>query len=136
MHLLTRSSLDDLNARMAEPLPVSRFRPNIVVDDLGGPYAEDGLLLAEIGTARLAHCKPAIRCAVTLVDQDKGAKTGKEPLRTLAAYRRHPGGGVAFGTKLSVTRPGAVAVGDTVTCGEAPPGGAPRASPSKNPVSR
>lgn len=126
LHLLTLSSLADLDARMPAALPVSRYRPNVVVDDLGGPYGEDAVREAEIGTVALAYCKPAIRCAVTLVDQERGAKAGLEPLRTLAAYRRHAQGGVAFGTKFSVTRPGTLSVGDEVTartCDEAPPGG-------------
>ncbi|MFC5288922.1 MOSC domain-containing protein [Actinokineospora guangxiensis] len=125
VHLLTRSSLADLAARVDEPLPLSRFRPNIVVDDLGAPYAEDDLRAVRIGSVGLAFCKHAIRCAVTLVDQDTGVRAGPEPLRALAAYRRHPDGGVAFGTKFSVVAPGALAVGDVVsrTCREAPPAG-------------
>jgi uncharacterized protein YcbX len=125
VHLLTRSSLADLAARLDEPLPLSRFRPNIVVDDLGAPYAEDDVRTAEIGSVALAFCKHAIRCAVTLVDQDTGVRAGPEPLRALAAYRRHPDGGVAFGTKFSVVTPGTLAVGDVVsrTWHEAPPGG-------------
>ncbi|MGW5053351.1 MOSC domain-containing protein [Actinokineospora sp. NPDC004072] len=115
LHVLTESSLADLNTRLPEPLPMSRFRPNIVVDDLGGPYGEDRVLAAEVGTAALAFCKPAIRCVVTAVDQENGVKTGKEPLRTLAAYRRHESGGVAFGVKFSVVRPGRLAVGDAFT---------------------
>ncbi|MFB4316079.1 hypothetical protein [Actinomadura sp. 21ATH] len=54
----------------------------------------------------------AARGAVTMVDRRRGAKAGPEPLRTLAAYRRADGGGVAFGAEFSVVRPGALAVGD------------------------
>ena len=138
VHLLTRSSLADLNARLDEPLPLSRFRPNIVIDDLGAPYAEDHVLTARIGEVGLALCKPAIRCAVTLVDQVTGVTTGPEPLRALAAYRRHPDGGVAFGTKFSVVTPGALAVGDVVsrTCHEAPPAGSASGQSVGEPVSR
>ncbi|MEW2355034.1 MOSC N-terminal beta barrel domain-containing protein [Spirillospora sp. NPDC029432] len=116
VHLVSRASLDGLNARLAEagrpPLPMDRFRPNIVVDGRDGPHAEDAVRSARAGTAELAFAKLAIRCAVTMVDQRRGAKDGPEPLRTLAAYRRADGGGVAFGTKFSVVRPGALAVGD------------------------
>ncbi|UVS77377.1 MOSC domain-containing protein [Actinokineospora sp. UTMC 2448] len=115
LHVLAESSLADLNARLAEPLPMARFRPNVVVDDVAGPYGEDRVQAAEVGTAAVAFCKPAIRCVVTVVDQETGVKTGKEPLRTLAGYRRHESGGVAFGAKFSVTRPGTLAVGDAFT---------------------
>lgn len=116
VHLLAEASLADLNARLDAPLPMSRFRPNVVVDAIGGaPNGEDRMRAAEVGTTALAYCKAAIRCAVTVVDQERGEKAGKEPLRTLATYRRHPDGGITFGVKLSVTRPGKVSVGDTVT---------------------
>ncbi|MFC5746165.1 MOSC domain-containing protein [Actinomadura rugatobispora] len=118
VHLVSRASLDELNRRLADAghpaLPMSRFRPNIVIDGPEEPHAEDALRGLAIGGAGLAFAKLAIRCAVTTVDQDGGRKAGPEPLRTLAAYRRVPEGGVAFGTKLSVVRPGTVAVGDTV----------------------
>jgi uncharacterized protein YcbX len=118
VHLLSRASLDELNRRLAgaghPALPISRFRPNIVIDGPEGPHAEDGARDLVIGGAGLAFAKLAVRCVVTTVDQDTGAKAGPEPLRTLAAYRRVAEGGVAFGTKVSVVRPGTIAVGDEV----------------------
>jgi uncharacterized protein YcbX len=50
---------------------------------------------------------------VTTVDQRAGVKAGPEPLRTLADYRRTDGG-VAFGAKFSVIRPGKLSVGDAI----------------------
>jgi uncharacterized protein YcbX len=38
--LIGQASLDDLNNRLAEPLPMNRFRPNIVFEG-GEPYSED-----------------------------------------------------------------------------------------------
>ncbi|MDT0444220.1 MOSC domain-containing protein [Streptomyces johnsoniae] len=118
VHLTTESSLADLNARIAAagraPVPMTRFRPNIVVDDLGGPYGEDAARRVAAGAARLAYAKPAVRCAVTLVDQRDGARAGPEPLRTLAGYRRTGEGGVTFGVKFSVPDGGALAVGDAL----------------------
>ncbi|NSC25020.1 MOSC domain-containing protein, partial [Streptomyces albus subsp. chlorinus] len=119
VHLLTRTTLDDFNARLAErgsaPLPMARFRPNIVVDGWDGrPYAEDRVRRLRLGEVELGYTKLAVRCAVTLVDQRTGTKAGPEPLRTLAGYRRAEGGGVVFGSKFSVVRPGALAVGDGV----------------------
>ncbi|MDG4829493.1 MOSC N-terminal beta barrel domain-containing protein [Solwaraspora sp. WMMD1047] len=115
VHLLAVSSVDMLNERLrehgAEPLPATRFRPNIVVTGWSEPHTEDRLRRLRIGTAELAFAKVAIRCVVTTVDQRTGRRTGPEPLRTLATYRRAPGG-VSFGANLAVTRPGELAVGD------------------------
>ncbi|UED83838.1 MOSC domain-containing protein [Streptomyces profundus] len=110
------ASLAELNRRIVagggRPLPMDRFRPNVVLDGLDLPHGEDGHAALETDTARLEHAKLAIRCAVTLVDQRAGVRGGPEPLRTLAHYRRMAGGGVAFGVKFSVTRCGTLAVGD------------------------
>lgn len=106
---------------MAEPLPMSRFRPNLVVDGEGWtaePHAEDRARRVTIGGTELGHAKLAVRCAVTLVDQETGARQGKEPLRTLASYRRAASGGVVFGAKSSVLRPGKLSVGDEVVVQE------------------
>ncbi|MEV5503261.1 MOSC N-terminal beta barrel domain-containing protein [Nonomuraea fuscirosea] len=112
------ASLDLLNRRLADrgedPLPVSRFRPNIVVDGWDEPHTEDRAYAVTIGAAELGYAKIAIRCVVTTIDQESGTKAGHEPLRTLAGYRRAAKGGVAFGAKYSVVTTGAVAVGDTV----------------------
>jgi uncharacterized protein YcbX len=115
LHLTALSSLDDLNARIletgAEPVPMARFRANIVAAGLD-PFAEDDLRDVRIGGAALRYVKPDVRCQVTMVDQDTGEKAGPEPLRTLATFRRDPDGGVAFGIKLAVDTPGTIAVGD------------------------
>ncbi|KIZ13531.1 MOSC domain-containing protein [Streptomyces natalensis] len=139
VHLLARSSLALLNRRMAErgapPLPMNRFRPNVVVDSRSGsgpdrgadgdgadwaavPHTEDRVRRLTIGGAELGYAKLAVRCAVVLVDQDAGARQGREPLRTLAGYRRAASGGVVFGAKFAVLRPGKLSVGDEVAVEE------------------
>ncbi|MGW1952746.1 MOSC domain-containing protein [Streptomyces sp. NPDC001920] len=119
LHVLSRSTLDLLDRRLAErgvrPLPLDRFRPNIVIEGWDEPHTEDRVHRVEVGEAELGYAKLAIRCAVTLVDQDSGSRAGPEPLRTLAGYRRAAEGGVAFGAKFAVLRGGRVAVGDDVT---------------------
>ncbi|AXK35084.1 MOSC domain-containing protein [Streptomyces armeniacus] len=117
LHLLSLPSLEQLNARLtargSAPLPMDRFRPNIVLDGWDGePHAEDGVRQLRAGDAEFGYAKLAIRCAVTTVDQETGTKSGPEPLRTLADYRRAAEGGVAFGVKLAVVRPGKISVGD------------------------
>ena len=118
LHVLSRSTLDLLDSKLTDrgagPLPADRFRPNLVVDGWDDPHTEDRAHRLRVGTTELGYAKLAIRCAVTLVDQHAGTRAGPEPLRTLAAYRRAAQGGVAFGTKYAVLRPGRVAVGDEV----------------------
>lgn len=122
VHLVSRATLRlleaELTARGARPLPVNRFRPNLVVDGWDEPHAEDRARRIRVGAVELGYTKLAIRCAVTLVDQRTGTRAGPEPLRTLAGYRRAARGGVAFGTKYAVLRTGTLCVGDEVTVTE------------------
>ncbi|MGH9008599.1 MAG: MOSC domain-containing protein [Acidimicrobiia bacterium] len=116
--ITSQSSLDELNARIletgGEPVPMNRFRPNIVVAGWPEPHTEDNVLEAMIGTVHLGYSARAIRCAVPRVDQATGERTGPEPIKTLSTYRRQPDydGGVSFGMKAAVLRPGRIAVGD------------------------
>ncbi|MFH9066651.1 MOSC domain-containing protein [Streptomyces coeruleorubidus] len=116
LHVVSRSTLELLNRKLSErgasPLPMNRFRPNIVLDGWDEPHAEDRARRIRIGDTELGYAKLAIRCAVTLVEQESGARAGPEPLRTLAGYRRASEGGIAFGAKFAVLRPGKVSVGD------------------------
>ncbi|MBB4905923.1 MOSC domain-containing protein [Actinophytocola algeriensis] len=116
--ITSRSSLDGLNARIqakgAAPVPMDRFRPNVIVTGWAEAHTEDLVARMTVGTAQFGFGELAIRCAVTMVDQLAGVRAGPEPLRTLADYRREPDG-VAFGMKATVHTPGHVAVGDQVT---------------------
>jgi len=106
--LISQASLDDLNGRLAQALPMIRFRPNLVVTGCE-PYAEDGWSLIRIGAMTLRVVKPCSRCKITTVDPYT-AETGSEPLRTLASYRRR-GNQVFFGQNLIHNGPGELAVG-------------------------
>lgn len=114
------SSLDGLNERIVErggnPIPMNRFRPNIVIAGWDEPHTEDRILRASAGELEFGYAARAIRCAVPTVDQATGRKTGPEPTRTLATYRRQPdyGGGVSFGMKAAVLTPGTIRVGDEI----------------------
>jgi uncharacterized protein YcbX len=106
------ASLDALNAALEAPVPMDRFRPNIVVG--GAPaFAEDGWSRLRIGDALLARVDACGRCEVTTIDQALGATLGDEPLRTLARLRLQEGEPV-FGVRYSVQQPGRVRVGDVV----------------------
>jgi uncharacterized protein YcbX len=114
------SSLDGLNARIVESggdaIPMNRFRPNIVVAGWDEPHTEDRVLRASAGAVEIGYAARGIRCAVPTVDQATGEKSGPEPTRTLATYRRQPdyGGGVSFGTKAAVLTSGTISVGDEI----------------------
>ncbi|GAA3430663.1 MOSC domain-containing protein [Kutzneria kofuensis] len=115
------ASLDGLNGRIldkgAEPVPMNRFRPNIVISGWPEPHTEDRVRRMAIGDAEFGYAKICVRCAVPMVDQATGRRAGPEPIRSLAQYRRDPGGGVTFGMKAVVLRPGTISVGDAVTVG-------------------
>ena len=84
--VLSQASLDDLNSRLQAPLPVERFRPNILLAGCE-PYAEDRIGSLAVRDVRLRLVKPCARCSVTTVDQSTGTVRGDEPLRTLKTYR-------------------------------------------------
>ena len=115
------ASLDGLNERIlakgAEPVPMDRFRPNIVISGWPEPHTEDQVRVMAIGDAEFGYAKVCVRCAVPMVDQDTGRRAGPEPIRSLAQYRRDPGGGVTFGMKAVVLRTGTISVGDEVSVG-------------------
>jgi uncharacterized protein YcbX len=113
--LISEASLQELNRRLAEPLPMNRFRPNIVISG-GEAFAEDSWKNLHIGGARFALVSPCSRCAITTTDQYRGVRAGKEPLRTLARFRRLDGGSaVYFGQNLVHLDPtGTLRVGDEV----------------------
>ncbi|QRN93703.1 MOSC domain-containing protein [Archangium violaceum] len=113
--LISQASLDDLNQRLASPVPMARFRPNLVVAGCGA-FAEDGWKRLRIGTVELDVVKPCDRCVFTTVDPETArADPQQEPLRTLATYRRMgPKNKVMFGQNVIVRRPGTISVGDVV----------------------
>ena len=84
--LIGQSSLDDLNQRLPRPVEMERFRPNMVVSG-GWPYDEDAWQQFRIDGMNFYGVKPCARCVLTTVDPATGQK-GREPLHTLAQYRR------------------------------------------------
>jgi uncharacterized protein YcbX len=109
--LLSEASLEDLNRRLATPLPMNRFRPNLVIG--GGPaFVEDGLGAFRLGTLELEVVKPCARCVLTTTDQETATR-GPEPLRTLATFRK-VGGKVMFGQNVVHRGPGHLTVGQAL----------------------
>ena len=109
--IISQASLDDLNARLPEPLPMNRFRPNIVI---GGakPYDEDYMSRVRIGGVEFQGKTLCVRCATTTTNQ-LTAERGKEPLKTLATYRKRENG-VIFGRNFAHVGTGTISVGDEV----------------------
>ena len=109
-----QSSLDDLNTRTPTPVSMRRFRPNFVIGG-GAPYAEDDWRRIRIGSVEFEGVENCKRCELPTVDPDTGIPDAKrEPMRTLARYRRRNTGGVFLGQNLVPRRPGTVRVGDRV----------------------
>lgn len=109
--LIGQASLDDLNSRLDIPVPMDRFRPNLVFND-GKPFQEDEWDIISIGEARFKVTKPCARCVVTTVDQQTGHKS-KEPLATLSTYR-NVRGKVMFGQNMLLLEGAEVRVGDSI----------------------
>lgn len=100
--VVSEESLDDLNRRLDVPLPMNRFRPNIVIRGIG-PHGEDGLHSLSADDFEIRLVKPCERCRITTTDQAT-AEVGVEPLQSLAAYRRDERlNGVTFGMNGIVT---------------------------------
>ncbi|WP_330177174.1 MOSC domain-containing protein [Streptomyces sp. NBC_01498] len=117
--VVSLSSLDALNSLVAQgdhayegPLPMNRFRPNLVVAGTA-PWAEDAWRRITVGEVTFRVTKPCARCVITTVDQETGRR-GKEPLRALARHRRFDGK-LLFGQHLTPENTGTVRVGDPVT---------------------
>lgn len=99
------ASLGELNARLSSsghaPLPMNRFRPNLVIDGLPA-FDEDHVDTIAVGKVVLRLVKPCVRCQVTTTDQAT-ARVGVEPLPTLGEFRMDAKlGGVTFGMNAIV----------------------------------
>lgn len=110
--IIGQSSLYDLNSRLVKKLPMNRFRPNFVFTN-GEAFEEDHWKDFKIGEISLVGVKPCDRCIVTMIDQEKGIVSGKEPLKTLASYRNF-GNKVLFGQNVIAKTLGTVSVGDQI----------------------
>jgi len=121
MLMISEASLVDLNehltARGKDTVPMTRFRPNIVITGCEA-FAEDTWRQVHVGEIPLDVVKACARCAIPSVDQATGTRPDvKEPLATLAAYRTI-GHGAIFGQNLIHRAMGTLRVGDTVNITE------------------
>jgi uncharacterized protein YcbX len=109
--LIGQASLDDLNKRLFDVLPVNRFRPNIVFTG-GEPYQEDLLKKFMIHGINFYGAKLCARCVIPTINQDN-ANRSKEPLKTLALYRRK-NNKIYFGKNLLAVGTGKINIGDPI----------------------
>lgn len=109
--LTSEASLADLNGRLEQPVPMNRFRPNLVVSGAEA-FAEDTWKKIKIGDLVFYLVKPCARCVMTTINQEDGTKSA-EPLRTLGQYRKE-GNKIFFGQNLLQESNGTLQVGDSV----------------------
>jgi uncharacterized protein YcbX len=115
--VVTEATLARVNGYLDRPVPMDRFRPNIVIGNCPAD-AEYGWRRIAAGEAEFALVKPSDRCVMTTIDQKLGVKTGKEPLAALAKHYFLSDGliqGAIFGENTLPLRLGEIAVGDTVS---------------------
>jgi uncharacterized protein len=114
--LISQASLDELNGRLEAPVPMDRFRPNIVVTGCV-PFQEDQWETIQIGDILFDLVKPCGRCIVTTIDQETGLKDtekSKNPLKVLARYRNTENG-ILFGQNMIHRSTGSLTLGQSVT---------------------
>jgi uncharacterized protein len=116
--VVSRESLADLNTRLPAPIPIDRFRPNVIIVGCV-PYAEDTIAALSGKSVKLRLVKPCTRCAITTVDQATGLPGGDEPVRTLRGYRWDAVlRGVTFGQNAIVEQSGWLETGSLLTSDE------------------
>jgi uncharacterized protein YcbX len=109
--LICEASLDDLNSRLTQPVPMDRFRPNIVVSGCA-PFAEDNWRQIRIGNSLFDIAKPCSRCVIPSINQ-QSAKRDPQINRVLASFRRR-GRAIYFGQNLLYGELGELTIGDSV----------------------
>lgn len=109
MLMISQASLDDLSSRVGSNIPMNRFRPNLVYTG-GKPYSEDELASFRINSINFYGVKLCARCPVPGIDQET-AISGKEPIKTLASYRRKQNK-IYFGQNLIHEGTGILRIGD------------------------
>jgi len=106
--LISQASLDDLNSRLETPVPMTRFRPNLVISGCEA-FAEDKWKTLKTGNLVLRVVKPCSRCGIPGIDTETGEK-GKEPLLTLSQYRREDNK-IFFGQNVIANNTGQLEIG-------------------------
>jgi uncharacterized protein YcbX len=109
--IISEASLDELNSKCPEKIPMERFRPNVVVKNCDA-FFEDTLREIKIGYTRLYGVKPCARCIMTTINQET-FEISKEPILTLSKFRKFEHR-ILFGQNVVVHKTGDISVGDSV----------------------
>jgi uncharacterized protein YcbX len=107
--MIGSASLDDLNDKTDVPIPMDRFRPNMVIKT-EIPFVEDHFEVFHIGDATFKRSKPCARCIITTTDQNTGVRE-KEPLKTLSEYRQIDNK-ILFGQNIICLKEGMINIGE------------------------
>jgi uncharacterized protein len=100
--VISQASHAALNQKLAEAVPMNRFRPNVVVTGVE-EHDEDYFTQARCGEVALRFVNPCFRCSMTSVDQQRGMP-GLEVLPVLSTYRYDEAAkGVKFGAYAAVS---------------------------------
>jgi len=115
-------SLQDLNGRLEQPVPMDRFRLNVVVEGLGA-FGEDEVVKLGNDAVTLAQVTPAERCIIITTDQKTGERPKSDLMKVLSEYRKKPkeerfGTGLIFGSYMTVAHAGTLRVGDELTASD------------------
>ena len=110
------ASLDALNDRLQAPIPMNRFRMNIVIEGLKA-WDEERIETIGSDSMELEGLTPAERCVIVTTDQETGERKKSDILRELSKFHRKPkgqrfGSGLSFGEYMAVSKEGVVKVGD------------------------
>jgi len=83
--ICNRASLEELNTHLPAPIPMERFRPNLVLEGLS-PWAEDRISTLTFEGLVLKLVKPCVRCTIPSLDHETGARS-TDPTPALKRFR-------------------------------------------------
>lgn len=113
IHLVSEASVADLNRRLDQPLPASRFRPNMIISGVKA-YIEETWKEIQIGECLFDVITATPRCSLITINPEVAVfDPNQEPLRSLSAYKKE-GNQINFGVYLIPKRLGTISVNDTL----------------------
>lgn len=117
IHWFPMESLEELCQKAGQEIHWTSFRPQIVIEGMT-PQEEHAIYSGKIAGIPFVNPKPCERCPITKVHQQTGEVRKKEPLATLAKYKRWKSSNgetkVIFGENMSPLGEGAITIGDSL----------------------
>jgi len=113
--IITSASLEALNSKLSSPIPMDRFRPSIVIDNVVLPFLEDSWRMIKLGNMTLNFARECTRCIMICIDQVT-AEVKSGPLKTLSTFRKRLADNkIIFGSYYYHQGVGKIEVGDKLT---------------------